>query len=62
MDCGYSRLVVGTPKSKVDAALLSRRINMERATNREKTVVPDFVFIAMILVSVVGLLYVFVHQ
>lgn len=35
---------------------------MERATNREKTVVPDFVFIAMILVSVVGLLYVFVHQ
>jgi hypothetical protein len=40
---------------------LSRRINMERATNREKGL-PAFVFIAMILVSVVGLLYVFVHQ
>jgi hypothetical protein len=35
---------------------------MERTTNREKNGLPAFVFIAMILVSVVGLLYVFVHQ
>jgi hypothetical protein len=34
----------------------------KRATNREKNGLPNFVFIAMILVSVVGLLYVFVHQ
>jgi hypothetical protein len=35
---------------------------MERATNREKNGLPSFVFIAMILVSVFGLLYIFVHQ
>jgi hypothetical protein len=35
---------------------------MERASNRDKNGLPAFVFIAMILVSVVGLLYIFVHQ
>lgn len=35
---------------------------MERASNREKNGLPVFVFIAMILVSVVGLLFAFVHQ
>jgi hypothetical protein len=35
---------------------------MERATNREKNGLPAFVFVAMILVSVVGLLYIFVRQ
>jgi hypothetical protein len=35
---------------------------MERATNREKNGLPPFVFIAMVFVSVVGLLYIFVHQ
>jgi hypothetical protein len=35
---------------------------MERATNRDKNGLPDLVFVVMIVVSVVGLLYVFVHQ
>jgi len=35
---------------------------MERARNREKNGLPVFVFIAMVLVSVVGLLFAFVHQ
>jgi hypothetical protein len=35
---------------------------MKGATNREKNGLPAFVFIAMILISVLGLLYVFIHQ
>ena len=35
---------------------------MDRTTNRDNDGIPTFVFIAMIVVSVIGLLYVFVRQ
>lgn len=34
---------------------------MERASNREKNGLPAFVYFAMIIVSVVGLFYVFLY-